>query len=162
MIDIRKIRAQDVMTKDVIKVPHSMTLHELAKLLREKQITGVPVVDETGKLVGVVSQTDIIRFYATFQPKKEVHPYFKGDEKTGSSEGSVIKEAVDDFGQRAVAEIMTQETFAFEENVTIIEIAKQMLKLHMHRVIIVDEDMNLAGVVTTMDLVRVITNWEKN
>ncbi len=159
-MDIHSLQAKDVMRQDVIKVHADMKLRDLARLLQEKHISGVPVVDHRNKLVGVVSQTDIIRFYATYPgARKEDHPYFKsGDEARGSEESAVLKEAVDDFGEKKVQEIMTESPFAADENTRVTEIARMMTELHMHRVIIVDEDLSLAGVITTMDMVKVLAD----
>jgi len=52
--------ARDVMSTEVVTVSPSMTVQELALLLSEKRISGVPVVDHKGELVGVVSEADIL------------------------------------------------------------------------------------------------------
>ena len=52
--------AQDIMTESVITARPDMTLDELAKLLADKQISGVPVIDDRGQLVGVASEADIL------------------------------------------------------------------------------------------------------
>ena len=53
------LTAKDVMNPRVLSVRDDMTLHELATFLTENEISGVPVLDSGGKLVGVVSLTDI-------------------------------------------------------------------------------------------------------
>src|SRR5215510_13966178 len=53
--------ASDVMVKDVITVTESMPLKDVARMFVEKKITGAPVVDANGELVGVISETDVIR-----------------------------------------------------------------------------------------------------
>ena len=52
--------AKDIMTKDVITVPPSMIVRDLAMTLIKNQISGVPVADKNGKIVGIVSESDII------------------------------------------------------------------------------------------------------
>ena len=52
--------AKDIMTKDVITVTSSTSLKSLAKRLSEKHISGAPVVDQEGKLLGIVSGADIV------------------------------------------------------------------------------------------------------
>lgn len=52
--------ARDVMTTEVVTVPPSMTMQELARLLAERHISGVPVVDHMGRVVGIVSEADIL------------------------------------------------------------------------------------------------------
>ena len=57
MIDLL---ARDVMTTEVVTVPPSMTMQELARLLAERHISGVPVVDHMGRVLGIVSEADIL------------------------------------------------------------------------------------------------------
>jgi len=52
--------ARDVMTTEVVTVPPSMTVQELARLLAERHISGVPVVDHMGRVFGIVSEADIL------------------------------------------------------------------------------------------------------
>lgn len=158
-MDIKDLQARDIMRCDVIKVTSGTKLRDLAKLLEERHITGVPVVDSSNKLVGVVSQTDIIRFYANrSRSMKKPAPAGSPVESPKAPESSSVPGETDDFGEETVDEIMTQETFAFNESVSVTKIAKAMTELHMHRAIIVDEDFNLSGVVTTIDMVRLIAN----
>jgi CBS domain-containing protein len=53
------MRAMDIMTTDVITVDPDMTVQDLAKLLAERGISGAPVVDASGRLVGIVSEGDL-------------------------------------------------------------------------------------------------------
>ncbi|MEK6600473.1 MAG: CBS domain-containing protein [Candidatus Binatota bacterium] len=52
--------AKDIMTKDVITVSPTATVKNLAKILTKNQISGAPVTDKKGKILGVVSETDIV------------------------------------------------------------------------------------------------------
>ncbi len=54
------VPVSEIMTRDVITVPPDMPTKEVADILSEKHITGLPVVDATGKVVGVLSELDII------------------------------------------------------------------------------------------------------
>ena len=54
------MQAKDIMTRDVITVSPSLPVKELAMLLIKNQVSGVPVADETGKIIGLVSEADII------------------------------------------------------------------------------------------------------
>ena len=62
---------KDIMTKNVITVSPEMDIHKLAELFMEKNISGAPVVDKTGKLLGVVKEEGVI-----FQDKKVHLPTF--------------------------------------------------------------------------------------
>ncbi len=52
--------AKNIMTKDVVTVSPAITVKNLAKILIENQISGAPVVDKNGKILGVVSEADIV------------------------------------------------------------------------------------------------------
>ena len=52
--------ARDIMTKDIITVAPTMTVKLLAKTLVKNQISGAPVADKNGKIIGIVSEADII------------------------------------------------------------------------------------------------------
>ena len=54
------MKVRDVMTQSVISVPPEMSLRDVARLLIDHQISGVPVVDEAGAVVGVVSEADLL------------------------------------------------------------------------------------------------------
>lgn len=54
-------KAADVMTRDVITVGPQTALRDLAKILSENRINGVPVVDEEGKVIGVVCESDLVK-----------------------------------------------------------------------------------------------------
>ncbi len=55
------MQAQDIMTRDVITVGPDMAVRDVAGLLLDKHISAAPVVDETGKLIGIVSEGDLVR-----------------------------------------------------------------------------------------------------
>jgi acetoin utilization protein AcuB len=58
---LTKIKVKDIMTRDVITVPPDFTVEETAQVLLQNRISGAPVVDANGKLVGAITQTDIFR-----------------------------------------------------------------------------------------------------
>lgn len=58
---ISKIKVQNVMTKDPVTVPYNYTVEETAAVLLKHKISGAPVVDQNGKVVGVITQTDLFR-----------------------------------------------------------------------------------------------------
>ncbi|HEX9653693.1 MAG TPA: CBS domain-containing protein, partial [bacterium] len=58
---MKRLVAKDIMNTDVITVEEDLSVGDLANLLTDKMITGAPVVNAKGKLVGVVSMSDIVR-----------------------------------------------------------------------------------------------------
>lgn len=58
---VSKIKVKDIMTKDPITVPPDFTVEETAEVLLNNKISGAPVVDQSGKVVGTITQTDLFR-----------------------------------------------------------------------------------------------------
>jgi len=58
---LTKIKVKNIMTRDVITVPPDFTVEETAQVLQKNRISGAPVVDANGQLVGAITQTDIFR-----------------------------------------------------------------------------------------------------
>ena len=58
---MKNLIAKDIMNPSVISVEENLSVHELANFFTEKMISGAPVVNKDGKLVGVVSLSDIVR-----------------------------------------------------------------------------------------------------
>jgi len=58
---VSKIKVASIMTKDPITVPHNFTVEETAEVLLRNKISGAPVVDQNGDVVGMITQTDLFR-----------------------------------------------------------------------------------------------------
>ena len=58
---VSKIKVGNIMTKDPITVPQNFTVEETAEVLLKNKISGAPVVDQNGQLVGIITQTDLFR-----------------------------------------------------------------------------------------------------
>ena len=91
---IEKIKVKEVMTKDPITIPLDYTIEEAASVLLDNKLTGAPVVDNEGELVGVITQTDIFRVLVSFTGVKKggIQFAFRLEDRSGS-----IKEVADIF-----------------------------------------------------------------
>jgi len=119
--------ASDVMVKDVITVTESMPLKDVARMFVEKKITGAPVVNAEGDLVGVISETDIIR-------------------KTTS---------IGAWSPSTVGQIMTRPAVTVSPNETLQRVCEMMYNRRIHRVVVA-EGARIKGILTTMDILRAI------
>jgi len=91
---VSKIKVQDVMTKNAITVPQNYTIEETAEVLLKHKISGVPVVDQNGQLVGTITQTDLFRVLISLTGvgKGGIQFAFQLEDRPGS-----IKEVADIF-----------------------------------------------------------------
>jgi CBS domain-containing protein len=119
--------ASDVMTQDVISVMESAPLKQVAQMFVERKITGAPVVNRDGELVGVISETDIIR-------------------KTNN---------IGAWSPTTAGQIMTKPAVTVAPDDTLQRVCEMMYERRIHRVIVADET-RIRGVLTSMDILRAI------
>ena len=140
------------MTEHVISVNPEASIRELAELLLEKRISGVPVVDDAGKLCGIVSEGDLMR--------KEIAPempdelcilgaviYYNGLQE--------YKDAFRKFAAMTAKEIMTEKVLTVKANDDVSKVAKIMLNKHIKRLPVMDGD-KLVGIVSRSDIVKML------
>ncbi len=124
-----------LMESDVRTVSPELPIASLEEFLVGEEIGGAPVVEEDGRLRGIVSKTDIVR-----------HLTERLDAETA--------EAMDDV---TVGEIMTEDvvTVSIDEKVT--KVARTMVEHRLHRVLVVDDEQTIRGILTTFDLLKLMT-----
>jgi len=137
-------------------VAPELGLPDLERRFLEERITGFPVV-EAGRLVGIVSRSDIIRQLSVEQSLGEViADYYRVQQDDPASEIATVAEHV---GRRMeelhVRDVMIDQLITVAPDAPVRDVAKLILERHIHRVPVVEEGA-LVGIVTTMDLVRLV------
>jgi CBS domain-containing protein len=152
---MRPITAADVMNPNVLMVQEDMTVGELASFLVESEISGAPVVDSAGRLVGVVSVTDLARSAAD-----RPHPDFFVSEWGGTLSHDKIEELR--FGERfdeetemRVRDIMTPAIYSVDAETPIPEVAETLINSHIHRLLVTSGE-RVVGIVTSSDLLGLL------
>lgn len=158
---MRPISATDLMNPEVITVRDDMTLPELARFLVDNEITGAPVVDGSGCLVGVVSLVDLAG--AASGERRLVAERSDPDFFSRGSEGRLRQAELErlgrEFEELRVADIMTPEVYAVEEDTPVSEIATRMLRDHLHRLLVMRQGKAL-GIISTSDLLGLLVDVE--
>jgi CBS domain-containing protein len=138
---------RDVMTRSVVSVRRSTPLKEVAQALIDNGISGVPVVDEDGAVLGLVSEADLL---IKEQGADAIHhrplARFLGESK--ESRAQLVK-----LGAITAAEAMTAPAITITSGRSIHEAAAIMTARHVNRLPVVDEG-RLVGIVSRADLVR--------
>jgi len=145
-------RASDVMRREVIAVPATMDLRDLAKLFLERGITGAPVIDEQGCLKGVISQTDLIYYHLTRGDELVVESSFYQQAKV---EGRSVPRGFqfEDCNSGCVADVMTPVVHSVSESAGIDAVVRLMTRNHIHRVI-VRRGPKPVGIISALDILR--------
>ncbi|MBI4422845.1 MAG: CBS domain-containing protein [Elusimicrobia bacterium] len=145
--------ARDVMRKAVLTARPDMTVRELAQFFTEHHITGAPVTEENGVLLGVVSQTDLVRHELEIgPPEPDRAPAFYHESERPIPRGFHFETP----DLTRVREVMTPAVISADEEMPLRELARLMQRKRVHRVIITRRGA-LRGIVTSMDLLRVLS-----
>lgn len=158
---MRPITAADVMNPNVLMVQEDMTVEDLASFLVEREISGAPVVDAAGRLVGVVSVTDLARSVAQgTDPADRQGPDFFVSEWGGTLSRDRIEELR--FGERLeerpemrVRDIMTPAIYSVDAETPIPEVAETLINDRIHRLLVTSAE-RVVGIVTTSDLLGLL------
>ena len=138
---------RDVMTKSVVTVKESTPLKDVAGLLVEHGISGVPVMDDTGHVAGVISEADFL--FKELGPgaiqERRLERLFGPSKTTRAQRAKLVA--------TTAGEAMTSPPISIRTSATVAEAARSMTSHAVNRLVVLDDD-RLVGIVTRADLVR--------
>jgi len=134
-------RAKDIMTRQVATVTPAMSIDDLCEIFQTRNIKGVPVVDESGQLRGIVTESDVV-----FGGLGRGRPEF-----SSPAEGKLPGP-----GPTTVGEIMTEPAISADEETDVLKLAELMWKMRIHRLPIC-RDGRLTGIVSALDICQALT-----
>lgn len=175
------LKVGDIMHAPLVTVEPDMPVRQLARLLADEEISGTPVVDGNGALLGVVSVTDIVRLAAEdadvhitettlhrTNPKipdpdnpeePEVDPlgFFLPEDSPYAAEDFLNQFAESDLDMTRVGDIMTPVAFSVGPATTVTELADFLVRGRIHRAIVVDGERPV-GIVTSGDVLQAVAD----
>lgn len=156
--DFRKWTAADLMERDAIVVNPGDSLQEAMKLMIENHVSGLPVLDSKDRCVGVISASDILSFESDQAELEEAAgreeiPYFDPD--SGRWETIAGSRGIDELPALPVSEVMTRDLVSVAPSASVAEVARIMLDAGVHRIVVVDEEKMLHGIISAIDFVRI-------
>lgn len=143
------LTARDVMTLEPVCVSPSTTVRELARVFEENQVSGAPVVDRKGTLVGVVSKSDLIRRCS--EGSEELPPAYLFEVLFQKDGDDVPDEAIPE-ALVCVEDFMTRTPLTIKPEASASSVARLMFEKRMHRVIVTNDEGFPIGIITSMDL----------
>ena len=146
------MKARDVMVSPVVTVGANATVRDAAKLLIAKRISAVPVVDGAGKLVGIVTEADLLHRAeaGTERPVAWWLSLISGDR-------ALADEYVKSHA-RKVKDVMTRDVKTAEPDTPLVEIADLFEENHIKRVPIVSKGGDLVGIVSRANIIQAIAS----
>ena len=145
--------ARDVMTAPVISVGPSASLRSAVGTMIGKRLSGLPVVDDAGRLVGIVSEGDLLR-RAELGTERKVSGWLAFLRGPGPAAADYVRSH-----SRLVGDIMTPDPIAIDEETTLDEIVELMEKRRVKRLPVLRAG-ELVGIVSRADLLRALVPAE--
>ena len=145
------MKASDVMTPAVISADPDATVLQAARYMLQHQISGLPVIDKTGKLVGILSEGDFLRRRETRTERKRSRwlEFLMGP-------GKIAAEYTHSHGNK-VAEVMTTEVHTVSEDTTLEDIVELMERHRIKRVPVLHGN-KVVGIVTRSNLMHAMVS----
>ena len=146
------LKVKDIMTKELITVSPETEIIQATKLLLENRINGIPVTDETGKLVGILCQSDLIA-----QQKKLPIPSFFTflDGLITLTSIKQIEKQVQKIAAITVGQAMTPNPVTVQTDTDIQKVAALMVDKNFHTIPVVDKG-TLVGIVGKEDILKTL------
>lgn len=144
---VSHVPVKDIMTKTVITVKRDADLHEAARLLSERGISGMPVVDDNNRVVGVISEADIL----TLAGMKREHTF--KDILRGIL-GEPLPARVS--GGNRVEDVMSFPPITSRADEAVADVARILDERRIKRLPVVDDQGKLLGIISRADIVRAI------
>ena len=154
-----KLTAKDVMRTDVETVDANMALPDLEKAFLDRKVSGF-AVESYGKLVGVVTQTDIVRKLCVERSRASLESdWYQGRDDVPDDGTFIPAEVRERMGVRIetlkVRDAMSDDPITVSPDTPLVELCQLLLGKRVHRVFVTEED-RLLGVVSSLDFVRLV------
>ena len=148
------MRAKDIMTTNLVTVGPEATVADVAKLLLDRHISGVPVVDADQRILGILSEGDLLRRVENDTAAR--HSWWLAKLLSGRDKAADYVKA----HGRKVSEIMTRNVLTIGEDATLSEIAQVLEQNRIKRVPVVEAG-KLVGIVSRANLVQAIASSDQ-
>lgn len=144
------MRVSQIMTQPVITISEDAPLHEIARIMLEHGIGGIPVVDESGGLTGIITESDF-----TASEKGVPFSRFRAPQLFGSWLGNNADELYSRARNIPARDIMSRGVITVTENDSIEAVLNLILKHDINRILVV-RDRKPVGIVARHDLLRMM------
>lgn len=142
------MKVAEIMKKDVVVIKKGTSYQEVAEILVKNKISGAPVVDKEGKIIGVISEKDLFRAvypsYREFYESPESHLDFEK-----------LEEEAKKAGGKKVEEFMSPRLITANPDTPVLKIGALMVATGIHRVPVVEKG-KVVGMVSRRDIYRAI------
>ena len=143
------MKVKEIMTKDVTRVSPEMNAQEALKLLQKMQISGLPVIDDQNKLVGMFTEKEALSAILPSYIEKVGRFVYQEDSKA-------VKQKVATFRNMKVKDLMRRQVVTVDEDTNLCEVAHIMLTQKVRRIPILNKENIVVGIVSRGDITRAL------
>ncbi len=154
MMNVREMTAREIMTPEVIAVQVDDPIPDAVQLLLDARITGAPVIDRWGNAVGVFTLTDAADFKNQNADSRDDESFYRFDLKRRQAVPFKMQESLKD---SLVGDFMTPRVHSVTDTASVNEVTGYILDRGIHRIFVRDTDNKLVGIITSIDLLRVLS-----
>jgi len=141
------MKVNEIMAKEVVSIGSDDNARDALGQLFKMRISGLPVVDKEGKLVGMFTEKSILRYILPSYIEKVGRFVYQENPKS-------TKKKFTELGQIKVSQLMRREVVATNEDVTLCEVARLMLTQKSRRLPVLDKTAKLVGIVAREDILK--------
>jgi CBS domain-containing protein len=147
------LKAKDVMTRDVIIVTESMSVDELGRLFIDKKISGAPVADSKGALIGIVTENDLIRKNTRLHIPTVLRIF---DAIIPLGRLDSVEEEIKRMSASTVGEICTKGVLSVSPDASMQDVSSIMFEKGVHLVPVLEAG-RIVGIIGKIDIIRGMT-----
>jgi len=144
------LTARDIMTKEVIIVQEDMTIETLGRIFIEKRISGAPVIDNKEKLVGIVTENDLVRKNSRLHIPTVVR-IFDAFVPLGGNDR--VEEEIRRISASKVSEICSRTLVTVAPDATLQDVSSLMFEKGVHLIPVLDAG-RIVGIIGKIDIIR--------
>ncbi|NIL98378.1 MAG: CBS domain-containing protein [Planctomycetales bacterium] len=154
----KELTASDIMQRDVVVVYDSDNLQDAMNLMTQNHVTGLPVVNSKSKCVGVITASDILNYeqeHSEFlaEANSDMARHFNPDTQQWESV-RITSFALEEFAEISVSEVMSPDVVYVQASTPIREVARRMRDKKIHRVLVMNDEFRLFGIISAFDFVE--------
>jgi CBS domain-containing protein len=153
------MKIKDVMTKKPVSLKPTDTLHDVLRVLVNKKISGCPVINAQKNVVGIVTQSDILKMVDMYSNIQKTDDVFSIIETLLTSEDESLRKEVRRMKSRKVKDFMKKNIITIDINDDLYKAARLINKNNIDRLPVV-RSKKLVGIITKKDILRVLEKME--
>lgn len=152
--------AADIMSRGIVSIEPTDSIQDAMQIMTEHHVSGVPVVDENNRCIGVISTSDIVSFVEADQEALEgqiprTENWFNPETQKWE-ESMFSPEMLGEYDLVPVTDAMTNDPLTVHPKMLVVDVARTMIEHGIHRVFVVNDARRLQGVISGFDFVQLV------